>query len=74
MGDCFDKAGLRQDGGQGPFGRTTVRPEFWDFRWKSLMFESRLRTVRHYRPNGRTSAASNFLTKASLVRTRGMAF
>jgi len=29
--------------------------------------------VRHCRPEGRTSAASNFLIKASRVRTMGMA-
>jgi hypothetical protein len=29
--------------------------------------------VRHYRPNGRTSAASNFHIKASCVQTRRMA-
>jgi hypothetical protein len=29
--------------------------------------------VRHCHPDGRTSTASNFLTKASRVRTRGMA-
>jgi hypothetical protein len=28
--------------------------------------------VKHCRPDGRTSAASNFLTKASRVRTLGM--
>jgi len=60
MGDCFDKYGHRPDSGHGPSGRTTVRPEFWDFRWKSFLFESRVRTVRHCCPNGRTSAASNF--------------
>jgi len=29
--------------------------------------------VRDYRPNGRTSAASNFFIKASRIQTRGMA-
>jgi hypothetical protein len=32
MGDCFDKAGRRPDGGRGPSERTTVRLEFQDFR------------------------------------------
>jgi hypothetical protein len=31
-----------------------------EFHWKSFLFKSRVRTVRHYRPDGRTSAASNF--------------
>jgi len=47
---------------------------FRDFRKKSFLFESRVRTVRHCRSDGRTSPASNFLTKASRVKTRGMAF
>jgi hypothetical protein len=32
MGDCFDKYGRRPDGGHGPSGRTTMQPEFQDFR------------------------------------------
>jgi hypothetical protein len=31
MGDCFDKAGSRPDGGHGLFGQTTVRPELSEF-------------------------------------------
>jgi len=72
MGDYLDKAGRRPDGGHGPSGRATLRPEFWDFCWKSFLFESRIRTVRHCRPDSHTSTASNFLTKASRVWTRGM--
>jgi hypothetical protein len=45
MGDCLDKYGRRLDGGHGPLGRTTVQPEFLDFRWKSFLLESRVRTV-----------------------------
>jgi len=33
---------------------------FQKFRWKFFLFKSRVWTVRHWRPNGRTSAASNF--------------
>jgi hypothetical protein len=43
----------------------------WDFRWKSFLFKSRVRTVRHYRPDGRMSAASNFHIRLSHVRTKG---
>jgi hypothetical protein len=72
MGDCFDKARRRPDGGHGLSGWTTVQPEFLDFQWKSFLFESRVRTVRHCRLDSCTSAASNFLIKASRVRTKGM--
>lgn len=71
MGDCFDKYGRRLDGGHEPFRETAVQPKFWDFRWKSFMFESRVRTVRHCHPDSRMSVASNFFTKASRVRTMG---
>jgi len=33
---------------------------FWDFLWISFLFKSRVRTVRHSRLDGRTSATSNF--------------
>lgn len=33
---------------------------FWEFLWKSFLFESRDRTVRHSRLDSCTSAASNF--------------
>jgi hypothetical protein len=33
---------------------------------------SRVQTVLHYRPDGRTSAARNFHIKASRIRTKGM--
>jgi len=42
------------------------------FHWRSFLFESCVRTVVHYRTNGRTSAASNFHIKASRVWTRKM--
>jgi len=35
------------------------------------MFKSHVRTVRHWRPDGRMSAASNFHIKLSRVRTKG---
>jgi len=71
MSTWLDKAGRRQDGGHRPSGWTTVRPKFQKFRWRSNLFESRVRTVRHCRPDGRTSAASNFHIEASRVRTGG---
>jgi len=60
MGDCSNMYGRCSDGRHGPSGRTTVRPEFWDFRWKSFLFESHVWTVRHCRSDGRTFTASNF--------------
>jgi len=33
---------------------------FWEFRWKSFLFKSCVRTVRHNRPDGHTSIVSNF--------------
>jgi hypothetical protein len=44
---------------------------FWDFRWKSFLFESRVRTVRHCRPDGCMSATSNFHIRLSRVWTKG---
>jgi hypothetical protein len=73
MSVWLDKSGRRPDDGHGPSGRTTMRPKFWDFRWKSFLFESRVRAVRHCRSDGRMSSASNFLIKASRFRTMGMA-
>jgi len=45
--------------------------KLWDFRWKSFLFKSRIWTVRHSRPDGRTSAASNFHIRLSRVQTNG---
>jgi hypothetical protein len=59
MGDCCDMYGRRPDGELEPSGQTTVRQKFYDFCWKSFLFESSIRTVRYCRPDGRTSAASN---------------
>jgi hypothetical protein len=70
MSVWLDKTGNRPDGGHGLFGRTTVRPKFKKFRWKSFLFESRVRTVLPCLLDGRTSAASNFHIEASRVRTR----
>jgi hypothetical protein len=42
---------------------------FWDFRWKSFLFESHVRTVRHCRSDGRMSTSSNFHITLSCVRT-----
>jgi hypothetical protein len=65
MGDCCNMYGRRQDG------------QLWDkifqkFCWKSFLFKSRFRTVRHWRPDGRTSAASNFHIRLSVSGPRGM--
>jgi hypothetical protein len=51
--------------------------QLWDriflkFRWKSFLFKSRVRTVRHWRPDGRTSAASNFHIRLRVSGPRGM--
>jgi hypothetical protein len=45
---------------------------FWKFHWKSFLFKSRVRTVRHWRPDGCTSAASNFHIRLSASKPRGM--
>jgi hypothetical protein len=44
---------------------------FKNFAEKSFMFKSRVRTVRNCRPDGRTSAGSNFHVRLSRVRTKG---
>jgi len=72
MSVWLDKTWCRPDGGHRLSERTTVRPKFQKFRRKSLLFESRVRTVRHCRPDSRTSAARNFHIEASPVRTRRM--
>jgi hypothetical protein len=72
MSVWLDKTGCCPDGGHRPSGRTTMRPKFWRFRWRSFLFESRIQTVVHCHSDGRTSAASNFHIKASRVRTRRM--
>jgi hypothetical protein len=46
---------------------------FWDFRWKSFLFKSRIRTVRHCLPDGSTFAASNFHIRFRASRPWGMA-
>jgi hypothetical protein len=60
MGDCCKMYGRRPDGEPGPSGRTTVGHKFLRFSPKIFLFKSRVRTVRHCRPDGRTSAASSF--------------
>jgi hypothetical protein len=72
MSVWLDKTGCRQDGGHRSSERTTIRPKFQTFCWKSFLFKSCVRTVRHCRPNGRTSVASNFHIQAPHVRTRRM--
>jgi len=51
--------------------------QLWDrifrkFCRKSFLFKSRVRTVRHWRPDGCTSAASNFHIRLSASRPRGI--
>jgi hypothetical protein len=72
MSVWLDKTGRRQDGGRRSSGRTTVRPKFQKFLWKSFLFESRVWIVLPHCPDSRTSAASNFHIKASCIRTRRM--
>jgi len=72
MGDCSDICGYHPDSGHGPSGLTTVRQIFPKiFAEKSFLFKSRVRTVRHCRPDGHTSTASNFYIRLLSVRTMG---
>jgi hypothetical protein len=64
MGDCSEIYGCRPNG-------QLCDQNFWYFCWKSFLFESRVRTVRHCCPDGRTFAASNFHIRLSCVRTKG---
>jgi hypothetical protein len=66
------KTGYRPDGGHRPSGRTTVRPKFLKFRWKSFLFKSRVKTVLLCHLDGCTFAVSNFHIEASRVRTGRM--
>jgi len=56
MGDCCNMYGRRPNGQQ-------CDGIFWEFHWKSFLFKSRIGTVRYCHPDGRTSAASNFLIR-----------
>jgi hypothetical protein len=53
MGDCSNMYGCRPDGQQ-------CDRIFQKFRWKSFLYKNIVRTVRHWRPAGCTSVASNF--------------
>jgi hypothetical protein len=64
MGDCSNMYGRRPD-------RQQCDRIFWKFHWKSFLFKSRVRTVRHWRPDGRMSSTSNFHIRLSRVRTKG---
>jgi hypothetical protein len=44
---------------------------FQKFYWKSFLFKSRVRTVRHWRPDDCTSAASNFHIRLQASGPRG---
>jgi hypothetical protein len=66
MGDCINMYGRRPDG-------QLCDQNFWDFRWKSFLFETRIRTVRHCSPDGRMFAASNFHIRLRASGPRGMA-
>jgi hypothetical protein len=65
MGDCCNMYGRRPDW-------QLYDRIFQKFRWKSFLFKSRVRTVRHWRPNGRTSTASNFHIRLRASGPRGM--
>jgi hypothetical protein len=60
MGDCCNMYGRRPNGGPRPSGRTTVRQDFLRILLKSFLFKSRVRTIRHSLPDGRTSSAIRF--------------
>jgi hypothetical protein len=72
MSVWLNKTGHHPDGGHRPSRRTTVRPKFQKFHWKSFLFESSIQTVLPCRPDGHMFAASNFHIKASHVRTGRM--
>jgi hypothetical protein len=65
MGDCCNMYGRSPDGQR-------CDRIFWKFRWKSFLFKSRVRTVRHWHPDGRTSIASNFHIRLRASGPRGM--
>jgi hypothetical protein len=73
MGDCSDICGYHLDGGHELPGRTTVRQIFpKNFAKKSFLFKSRVQMVRHCRPDGRTSVASNLLIRLRASGPWGM--
>jgi hypothetical protein len=72
MSVWLDKTGRHPDNGHRLSGQTTLLPKFQKFRWKSFLFKSRVRTVRHCRSDGRMSATSNFHIEAPCVQTRRM--
>jgi hypothetical protein len=65
MGDCCNMYGRRPDG-------QLCDRLFQKFRWKSFLFKSRVRTVRHWRPDSRMSATSNFHIRLRASGPRGM--
>jgi hypothetical protein len=65
MGDCCNMYGRRPDG-------QLCDRIFQKFRWKSYLFKSLVQTVRHWRLDGRTSAASNFHIRLRASGPRGM--
>jgi hypothetical protein len=72
MSIWLDKTGRRPDGGHRPSGLTTVRTNFQKFRWRSFLFESRVRTVMSCRPDGHMFTASNFHIKSLRIRAERM--
>jgi hypothetical protein len=66
MGDCCDMYGRRPDG-------QLCHKISEIFAEKYFLFESRVQTVRHCRPDGRTCAASNFYIRLRASGPRGMA-
>jgi len=72
MGNYCNMYGRRPDGEPEPSRWITMRQDFLKFHWKSFLFKSRVRTVRHWRPDGRTSAARNFHIRLRASGPRGM--
>jgi hypothetical protein len=64
MDDCCNMYGRRPDG-------QLCDRIFWKFRWKSFLFKTCVRIVRHWRLDCRTSAASNFHIRLSAYGLRG---
>jgi hypothetical protein len=65
MGDWCNMYGSRPD-------RQLCDRMFQKFHWKSFLFKSHIRTVRHCRSDSRTSTASKFHIRLRASRPRGM--
>jgi hypothetical protein len=74
MGDCCKWTDAVRTVNLGRPDRQLCDRIFWKFCWKSFLFKIRVRTVRHWRLDGYTSAASNFHIRLSASGPRGMNF